>query len=167
MSEISHHHDDKGDDPFNYSHDTCPTCQDLLIVESDVEGCDNASSANPVILVALNVSADGMKSKRWWKVFWRWFHSHKNEGWRHYGVVKGPQSSLQVFNQSLLWTIGKGCLDGTSWLLFEGGLIHIEKSIQTKSKLASNLFPEVLNLVVISLFDYFHSIQQNIILRCT
>ena len=69
MSEISHHHDDKGDDPFNYSHDTCPTCQDLLIVESDVEGCDNASSANPVILVALNVSADGMKSKRWWKVF--------------------------------------------------------------------------------------------------
>jgi hypothetical protein len=64
MREISHHHDDKGDDPFNYSHDTCPTCQDLLIVESDVERCNNASSANAVILVALNVSADGMKSKR-------------------------------------------------------------------------------------------------------
>ena len=42
MSENSHHHDDKGDDPFNYSHDTwCPTCQDRLIVESDAKGCDN------------------------------------------------------------------------------------------------------------------------------
>ena len=41
MSEVTHHHDNKGDDPFNYSHDTCPTCQDLLIVESDVEGCES------------------------------------------------------------------------------------------------------------------------------
>jgi len=41
MSEITHHHHNKGDDPFNYSHDTCPTCQDRLIVESDVEGCES------------------------------------------------------------------------------------------------------------------------------
>ena len=41
MSEVTHHHDNKGDDPFNYSHDTCPTCQDRLIVESDVEGCES------------------------------------------------------------------------------------------------------------------------------
>jgi hypothetical protein len=30
-----------------------------------------ASSANSVILVALNVSADGMKSKKWWKISWK------------------------------------------------------------------------------------------------
>ena len=41
MSEKSHHRDNKGDDPFNFIHDTCPTFQDQLIVKSDVEGCES------------------------------------------------------------------------------------------------------------------------------
>ena len=42
MSEITHHNDDNGNNKFNYSHDSCcPTCQDRLIVESTVEGCDD------------------------------------------------------------------------------------------------------------------------------
>ena len=41
MSEISHHNDDNGNDEFKYSHDSCPTCQDSLIVESAVEGCED------------------------------------------------------------------------------------------------------------------------------
>ena len=42
MSENSHHLDNNGVFEFNYSHDTCPTCQDRLIVESDLEGCEQA-----------------------------------------------------------------------------------------------------------------------------
>ena len=41
MSEITHQNDDNGNDEFNYSHDSCPTCQDRLIVESYVEGCED------------------------------------------------------------------------------------------------------------------------------
>ena len=41
MSEISHHNDDNGNDEFNYSHDSCPTCQDRLTVESAVEGSED------------------------------------------------------------------------------------------------------------------------------
>ena len=42
MSEITHHNDDNGNDEFNYSHDSCrPTCQDRLIVELAVEGCED------------------------------------------------------------------------------------------------------------------------------
>ena len=40
MSENTHHLDNNGVVEFNYSHDTSsPTCQDQLIVESEVEGC--------------------------------------------------------------------------------------------------------------------------------
>jgi hypothetical protein len=41
ISEITRHHDDNGDDEFNYSHGSCPTCQDWLIVESAEEGCED------------------------------------------------------------------------------------------------------------------------------
>ena len=82
MSEISHHHDDKGDDPLNYSHDTCPTCQDLLlIVESELEGCEARKFCACCDLVALNVSAKGMKSKSWWRSFWMMI-SFSPQEWR-------------------------------------------------------------------------------------
>ena len=42
MSEITNHHDDIGDDEFNYySHDSCPACQDQLIAELDLEWYDD------------------------------------------------------------------------------------------------------------------------------
>ena len=41
MSENTHHLDSNGVVEFNYSHDSCPTCQDRLIVESEVEGCED------------------------------------------------------------------------------------------------------------------------------
>ena len=40
MSENTHHLDNNGVFEFNYSHDTCPPCQDRLIVESNLEGCE-------------------------------------------------------------------------------------------------------------------------------
>ena len=39
MSEITHQNDDNGNDEFNCSQYSCPTCQERLIVESYVEGC--------------------------------------------------------------------------------------------------------------------------------
>ena len=41
MSEIIHHNDDNGNDKFNYSHDSYPTCQDRIIVELAVKGCED------------------------------------------------------------------------------------------------------------------------------
>ena len=39
LSEITHHNDnDNGNDEFHHSHDSCPTCQDRLFVESAVRG---------------------------------------------------------------------------------------------------------------------------------
>ena len=71
MSEITHQNDDNGNDEFNYSHDSCPTCQDRLIVESYVEGCEDRIFCECCDFAALNVSADGMKSKSWWRSFWK------------------------------------------------------------------------------------------------
>ena len=41
MSEITHDHDNKEDEPFNYSHDNYPTCQDRFTFEADGEGCES------------------------------------------------------------------------------------------------------------------------------
>ena len=41
MSQITHHKDDNGNDEFYYSHDSCLTCQNRLIVELAVEGCED------------------------------------------------------------------------------------------------------------------------------
>ena len=127
MSEITHHHDNKEGDPFNYSHDTCPTwCQDQLIVELDVEGCDNRIFCKCCDLGCLEcqwwwdeveelveklLEGESIISRLRMKTLW----------------LKSPPPSLQVFNQSLLWTFRKRCSDGNFWLLFEGGSIPIEK----------------------------------------
>ena len=67
---------------FNYSHDICPTCQDLLlIVESELEGCEARKFCACCDLVALNVSAKGMKSKSWWRSFWMMI-SFSPQEWR-------------------------------------------------------------------------------------
>ena len=42
MSENTHHLDkNNGVIEFNCSHDSCPICQDRLIVESEVQGCED------------------------------------------------------------------------------------------------------------------------------
>ena len=87
------------------------------------------------------------------EVFGRWFHCHKNEGWR-YHAIKSTQSCIQVFGQNFWLTIGKRCLAGTPWLLFEGGPFW-KTSTQTRSTLVSEWLPNfhnVQNLVVISDF---------------
>ena len=70
ISENTHHLDNNGVVESNYSYDNCLTCQDRLIVESEVEGCEDCISVNAVIFVALNFIVDGMKSKSWWRSIW-------------------------------------------------------------------------------------------------
>ena len=71
MSENTHHLDNNGVVEFSYSHDSCHTsCQDLLIVVSVVEGCEDRIFCECCDSLALNVSVDGMKSKSWLRSIW-------------------------------------------------------------------------------------------------
>jgi hypothetical protein len=126
MSKITHHNDENGNDKFKYSHDSCPTCQDRLIVARVV--CWGIWGLH--LLQMLRFLLPWMTVPMGWsrrvgeEVSGRWIHSYQVEEWRHYGITS-PQSSVQVFNQSFCGPLGKGvwmqlpdcCLKGIRSLL--------------------------------------------------
>ena len=157
MSENTNHLDSNGVVEFNYSHDSCPTCQDrLIVVGSGGMWGSHLLWMLWFLLPWMSVSM-GWSRRVGGEVFRWWLHSHKNEGWRYYAIKKRPQPTVQVFDQSFLWTIGKRYSEGTSWLLFEGGSIPCKKRTPTKFILFSSLLLNILSLLASDKFSFLFS----------
>ena len=137
MRKTKHHNDENGDDKFNYIHDSCPTCQDRLIMELGVERCESH-----IFYECCDFSCP--ECQCWWddveELVEKLLEGEsilsrlKDED---ITASRARKSSVQVFNQSFLQAIGKRCLDGTSWLFFAGVTIPIEKQGAKRIALAS------------------------------
>ena len=93
------------------------------------------------------------------KVLGRWIHFQQIEGWRNYGI-KSPQSSVQFFKSEFsldhLEKVFRWNFLTVAWRGFDP---NWKARTEKKSTLASNQVLNVQNLVVISLFYNFHSLQ--------
>ena len=125
MSENTHHLDNNGVFEFNYSHDTCPTCQDWLIVARVRRG----GMWGLHLLWMLRFWLPRMSVPMGWsgqagELFGRWFHSHQND----YAISKEHTILFTSFwSVELSVDYGKRYSAGTPWLFFESGSIPFEK----------------------------------------